>query len=763
MDSEKYLEGQSMQRLPLFESDSFIYWKNRFETYVKSKDLDLWHVITNGDFQPIEQNPETKLDEGSTSQIESKVTTIEESKDLTSLSLDELIRNLKVHEMIIKKDSEIVKAKRERKSLALKAKKKSSDEECSTSGSEDEKYAMAVRDFKKFFKRRECPKPPKDKNQRAFIGGSWSDSGEEDDEKAKDETCLVAQASNEICLGVDLEPDEWIKDIVCSKHMTGQICDNKCIVTFSTHDSEITKDGKVIGRGIRKKGLYVMKLGNKPKDKIFLATIDENSALWHKRLGHANMRLIHSLAFKELVRNLPKLKFDQHFYDACKIRKQAHASHKAKNIVLTTRCLELLHMDLFGPSAVQSYGGNLYTLVIVDDNSRKPTLDHFMVFGSKCFILNTKDYLTKFDPKSYEYVFLGHSQNSKAYIILNKHTIKIEESLNVTFDESPPPSKTSTLVDDDLDEVEANEEPKNVNEALTDESWIIAMQEELNQFIANDVWELVPQPKNMAIIGTKWVFRISRLESIRILLAYAYSLDFKLFQMDVKSAFLNSLINEEVYVAQPPRFTNFDKPNHVYKLKKTLYSLKQEPKAWYDRLKAFLIKHEYKIGMVDNTLFTKKKSSNLFIVQTYVDDIIFDLFYQDMCIEFAKIMHDEFEMSMMGELNFFFGLQIKQMEDGIFFNQSKYIKEMLKKIGLEDCKPMKTPMSSNTKLTKDEVCESVDSTKYRGVICSLLYLTASRLDIMFIVCLCARFQEAPKTFHLEAFKHIFDTFKALRT
>ncbi|GKF68250.1 retrovirus-related pol polyprotein from transposon TNT 1-94, partial [Tanacetum coccineum] len=211
----------------------------------------------------------------------------------------------------------------------------SSDEECSTAGSEDEEYAMAVRDFKKLFKKRgrfvrqpqndkktvqrsrddkngksdrkcfrcddpnhfikECPNPPKDKNQRAFVEGSWSDSGEEDDEKVKDEMCLVAHASSEICLGVDLEPDEWIKDSGCSKHMTGnqmlfstykaynggnvifgsnlrgniigkgQICDNKCMVTFSKHDS---KDGKVIGRGIRKKGLYVMKLGNKPKDKF---------------------------------------------------------------------------------------------------------------------------------------------------------------------------------------------------------------------------------------------------------------------------------------------------------------------------------------------------------------------------------------------------------------------------------------------------------------------------------------------------------------
>ncbi|GJR05030.1 retrovirus-related pol polyprotein from transposon TNT 1-94 [Tanacetum coccineum] len=431
--------------------------------------------------------------------------------------------------MIIKKDSEIVKAKVERKSLTLKAKKESSDEECSTSGSEDEEYAMAVRDFKKFFKIRgrfvrqprnnkktfqrsrddkngrsdrkcfrcgdpnhligEYPKPLKDKNQRAFVRGSWSDSGEEDDEKVKNKTCLIAHTSNEACsessyfsdenssiddIALDNEYDQlyklslkiitknkWLKAtrnslenelrelkdklsiLVKNKGVDLECAMCHCKVTSSEHDSEITKNGKVIGRGIRKKGLYVMKLGNKPKDQICLATIDDNSTLWHRRLGHVNMRLIQSLASKELVRNLPRLKFDQYFYDAYKVGKQAHASHKAKNVVSTTRCLELLHMDLFCPSAIQSYGGNRYTLVIVDD------------YSSKCFILNTKDYLTKFDPKSYEGVFLGNSQNSKAYIILNKHTRKIEESLNVTFDETPPPSKTSPLVDDDLDKEEA--------------------------------------------------------------------------------------------------------------------------------------------------------------------------------------------------------------------------------------------------------------------------------------------------------------------
>ncbi|GKC59782.1 retrovirus-related pol polyprotein from transposon TNT 1-94, partial [Tanacetum coccineum] len=186
-----------------------------------------------------------------------------------------------------------------------------------------------------------------------------------------------------------------------------------------------------------------------------------------------------------------------------------------------------------------------------------------------------------------------------------------------------------------------------------------------------------------------------------------------------------------------------------------LYGLKQAPKAWYDRLKAFLVDHKYTMGLVDNTLFTMKRDLHVIIVQIYVDDIIFGSTCQDLCDDFSKIMHDEFEMSMMGELNFFLGLQIKQLEDGIFFNQSKYIKEILKKFGLEESKPIKTPMSSETKLTLDEDGDSVDNTKYRGMIGSLLYLTVSRPNIMFSVCLCARFQEDPKTSHLEAVKRIF--------
>ncbi|GJW47746.1 retrovirus-related pol polyprotein from transposon TNT 1-94, partial [Tanacetum coccineum] len=694
-----------------------------------------------------------------------KVTTIEDLNDLTSLSLDELIGNLKVHEMIIKKESKIVKAKGERKSLALKANKESSVEECSTSGSEDEEYAIATfqrsrddnngKNDRKCFRCgdpnhliRECPKPLKDKNQRAFVGGSWSNSGEENDEKVKDKTCLVGQPANEVCsessyfsdenssiddLVLDNEYDKLCKmslkiitknkrlkatrnslekklsilkekvstleknkevDLECvnchmlkieneklkeeairlnkfekSTHCLNEMLSNqkpsdeKLGLEFSSFEalSSGTKEIKFVKA--QKKASFdggPINMGGPHSAqaapiKIFMgppaATLGSEKSNWNlfstykaynrgnvifgsnlhgniiskgkicddkgrvtffehdseitkdgKEIRPRNMRLIQSLASKELVRNLPKLKFDQHFCDAYKIRKQAHSSHKAKNIVSTTRCLELLQMDLFGPSVVRSYRGNRYTLVIVDDYSRctwtrflkdkteafdqfeifskkiqnqlgctivsirtdhgrefdsevqfeefcnangitynfsapstpqsngvverknrtlqemsrtmlneqslpqkfwcnaidtstcilkqilirailgktpyeilrgrKPTLEYFRVFGSMCFILNTKDYLTKFDPKSYEGVFLGYSQNSKAYIILNKHTRKIEESLNVTFDETPPPSKTSPLVDDDLDEEEVIRaaEIKNLENVVEDET-----------------------------------------------------------------------------------------------------------------------------------------------------------------------------------------------------------------------------------------------------------------------------------------------------
>ncbi|XP_028196458.1 uncharacterized protein LOC114381380, partial [Glycine soja] len=679
-----------------------------------------------------------------------------------------------------------------------------------------------------------------------------------------------------------------------------QLCDKGYLVSFDSQKCliEHKHDINIKHVGLRVNNVYMIDLSIKQENNHCFLSKDDDPWLWHKRIAHINMDHLNKLISKDLVVGLPKLKFEKDkLCDACQKGKQTRVSFKSKNVVSTTRPLQLLHMDLFGPSRTMSFGGNYYALVIVDDfsrytwtlfithksdsfhafrklakviqnkknlkiasirsdhggefenkdfelfcdehgiehnfsaprtpqqngvverknrsleeiartllndtslpkyfwaeavntacyimnralirpilkktpyelfNGRKPNISHLHVFGCKCFVLNNgKDNLGKFDAKSDEGIFLGYSLQSKAYRIYNKRTMNIEESIHVTF-----------MI-----------EPKNIKEAIVDDNWIIAMQEELNQFERNNVWKLVEKPENYPVIGTKWVFRnkldehgiiirnkarlvakgynqeegidyeetyapVARLEAIRMLLAYASIMNFKLYQMDVKSAFLNGLIQEEVYVEQPPGFEIADKPNHVYKLQKALYGLKQAPRAWYERLSNFLLEKEFSRGKVDTTLFIKRKHNDILLVQIYVDDIIFGSTNDSLCKEFSLDMQSEFEMSMMGELKYFLGLQIKQTQEGIFINQSKYCKELIKRFGMDSAKHMSTPMSTNCYLDKDESGQSIDIKQYRGMIGSLLYLSASRPDIMFSVCMCARFQSNPKQSHLSAVKRI---------
>jgi hypothetical protein len=181
---------------------------------------------------------------------------------------------------------------------------------------------------------------------------------------------------------------------------------------------------------------------------------------------------------------------------------------------------------------------------------------------------------------------------------------------------------------------------------------------------------------------------VASLESIRILLAYATYHGFKLYQMDVKSAFLNGPIKEEVYVEQPPSFEDSEYPNHVYKLSKALYGLKQAPRAWYECLRDFVITNGFKVGKADPTLFTKTIAKDLFICQIYVDDIIFGSTNNSSCEEFSRIMIQKFEMLMIGELKYFLGFQIKQLLEGTFISQTMYIQDILKKYGMKVSHPV---------------------------------------------------------------------------
>jgi hypothetical protein len=212
----------------------------------------------------------------------------------------------------------------------------------------------------------------------------------------------------------------------------------------------------------------------------------------------------------------------------------------------------------------------------------------------------------------------------------------------------------------------------------------------------------------------------------------------------VKSAFLNGYINELVYVEQPPGFKDEKKPNHVYKLRKALYGLKQAPRAWYERLRDFLLSKGFIMGKVDTTLFTKKIRKDLFMLQIYIDDIIFGSTNQDFCEEFGKMMASEFEMSIIGELSYFLDLQIKQMKSDTFVSQGKYIKDMLKKFSMDESKAINTPMGIDGNLDSDASGNLVDQKIYQSMIASLLYVTALRSDVIFSICMCARFQASPR-------------------
>ncbi|KAJ9546500.1 hypothetical protein OSB04_019043 [Centaurea solstitialis] len=300
---------------------------------------------------------------------------------------------------------------------------------------------------------------------------------------------------------------------------------------------------------------------------------------------------------------------------------------------------------------------------------------------------------------------------------------------------------------------------------------------------------LVPRPKNKTIIDLKWIFKnkkdedgivtrnkarlvakgfkqqagidydetfapVARIEAIRMFLAYAAHKNFTVYQMDVKTAFLNGELKEEVYVTQPEGFVDRTKPNHVYILDKALYGLKQAPRAWYDHLSNALLDNGFYKGKIDPTLFIKTEGDDILLVQIYVDDIIFGSTNSDMCTWFSDLMTTRFEMSMLRELSFFLGLQVIQKPDGILINQSKYIGDLLKRFHMATSSVAKTPMASGTLIGADPKGKPVDQKTYRAIIGSLLYLTASRPDIMFATCFCARFQANPKESHMMAVKRI---------
>ncbi|GJX26156.1 retrovirus-related pol polyprotein from transposon TNT 1-94 [Tanacetum coccineum] len=251
---------------------------------------------------------------------------------------------------------------------------------------------------------------------------------------------------------------------------------------------------------------------------------------------------------------------------------------------------------------------------------------------------------------------------------------------------------------------------------------------------------------------------VARLEAVQLFVSYVAHKLFPVYKMDVKTTFLNGPLKEEVYVNQSDGFVDPHHPEKVYHLKKTLYGLKQAPRAWYDELSNFLASKGFSKGSIDPTLFITKKGEDILLVQIYVDDLIFGSTNLKISKNFEKLMHNKFEMSIMGELKFFLEIQIHNSPRGIFINQAKYAQEILKKHGMTSCDSISTPMA--TKPLDADLSETlVDQTKYRSMVGALMYLTASRLDIVHATCYCARYQVRPTEKHLKEVKRIFQYLK----
>jgi transposase InsO family protein len=360
--------------------------------------------------------------------------------------------------------------------------------------------------------------------------------------------------------------------------------------------------------------------------------------------------------------------------------------------------------------------------------------------------------------------------------------------------ETSSPESTPTRVRSLVDIYEtcnlAMLEPENYDVASKQEVWVKAMQDEIKMIEKNNTWELVDCPHGKDIIGVKWVYKtklnpdgsiqkhkarlvakgysqqpgvdynetfapVARLDTIRALIALAAQKRWSIYQLDVKSAFLNGVLEEEIYVEQPQGFVVKGNEGKVLRLRKALYGLKQAPRAWYSRIDQYFMDRGFRRSKSEPTLYIKTQGQHdTLIVSLYVDDLIFTGNNMKMIAGFKEDMMNTFEMTDLGLMNYFLGIEVKQQEEGIFICQKKYTEGLLKKFKMNDCKPVATPLVTNEKLQKDDGSPEADASHYRSLIGSLLYLTATRPDIMFATSLLSRFMQKPSQIHFGVGKRV---------
>ncbi|XP_070010948.1 uncharacterized protein [Nicotiana sylvestris] len=492
-----------------------------------------------------------------------------------------------------------------------------------------------------------------------------------------------------------------------------QICDKRNKVEFLSKICTITNlmTGEIVLMAKRCKNIYVADFESLQNgDLSCLKAVDDKAELWHRRLGHASFSLPNKLIQKDLVHDKTVEVFLA-FVKKIQVKMKSRVTYirldhgtEFDNVKFDEFCTEngITH-NFSAPRTSQQNRVVERKNRTLEEMERTMLIDSGIAKNFWAKTVNTAGYLSAEEDQDGEPSLVPgeviNMTNGKAYMMSQVKDPNKDKAASSSIE--PSTSITTTEVEERVIE------PKNIKEALKYADWITAIQDELHQFERNNVWYLVPIPPDQTIIGTRWVFRnkldehgittrnkarlvvqgynqeegidydetfapVARMEAIRILIAFASHMEFTLFQMDVKSAFLNGLLKEEVYVKQPPGFEFHEHPEYVFKLDKALYGLKQAPQAW----------------MKDCQSFSWK--------MVYVDDIIFGATTDSPCEEFAKFMGSEFEMSMIGELNFFLGLQVKQSPKGISICQQKYIRELLKRFDMETSKVIDTPIATAT-------------------------------------------------------------------
>ncbi|EOY17849.1 Copia-like retrotransposable element, putative [Theobroma cacao] len=427
--------------------------------------------------------------------------------------------------------------------------------------------------------------------------------------------------------------------------------------------------------------------------------------------------------------------------------------------------------------------------------STRPSVDHLRIFASICYLHVPEELRDKLQPKAKLGVFIGYSQQSKAYRIYQIESGKVSVSIHVTFDEEQIVDEPLVRGTRPLQEIYescnvAAFEPATPEEAVLSPEWKEAMKEEMKMINLNKTWSLVDRPKHHHVLGVKWVFRmklnsdgslnkhkarlvvkgfaqlpgvdyhetfapVARMDTIRLLLALSAKFKWKMFHLDIKSAFLNGDLQEEIFIEQPYGFESEPNRDKVYKLHKAPYGLKQAPRAWYCKFDDYLKGQGFHKSSNEATLYIQKADDqNPLIISLYVDDMLVTGGDDQRISKLKLEMQSRFRMTDLGQMSYFVGLQILQGNSRIFICQSNYIGEVLDKFKMTDCKTVATPLIPHEKLSVDKGSALENPSTFRSLIGSLLYICASRPNLMFAASYLSRFMQVPTTEHFPAAKRV---------